>query len=121
MELEWIGDGEREKTKDEQNTEKKAKIAGSSAGEVYASEVNSWIEKKDSRLGMQTRDSKKFLEKLTWLTSNEAADYLRLPSVGALRVLVCKRRVPFHKLGRSLRFKRAELECLLESSKNGGH
>jgi len=66
------------------------------------------------------QDQKKFFENLTWLTSNEAADYLRLPSVGALRVLVCKRRLPFHKLGRSLRFKRVELDRLLEASKHFG-
>ena len=67
-----------------------------------------------------TQDSRKFFENLTWLTSSEAAEYLRLPSVGALRVLVCKRRLPFHKLGRSLRFKRAELDRLLEVSKQIG-
>lgn len=58
-----------------------------------------------------------FFENLTWLTSNEATEYLRLPSVGALRVLVCKRKIPFHKLGRSLRFKKSELDRLLEDSR----
>ena len=60
-------------------------------------------------------------ENLTWLTSNEATDYLRLPSVGALRVLVCERRIPFHKLGRSLRFKKTELDRLLDASRNGAY
>lgn len=68
----------------------------------------------------EKRNSSVFFENLTWLTANEAAQYLRLPSVGALRVLVCKRRIPFHKLGRRLRFKKVELDRLLESSRNGG-
>jgi excisionase family DNA binding protein len=59
-------------------------------------------------------------ENLIWLTSKEASTYLRLPSVGALRVMVCKRQIPFHKLGRSLRFKRSELDRFIESSRNGG-
>lgn len=59
-------------------------------------------------------------ENLIWLTSKEASIYLRLPSVGALRVMVCKRQIPFHKLGRSLRFKRSELDRFIESSRNGG-
>ena len=65
-------------------------------------------------------DSAVLFDNLTWLTANEAAQYLRLPSVGALRVLVCKRDVPFHKLGRRLRFKKVELDQLLETSRNGG-
>ena len=119
MELEWIGDGEREKKKDENNTENKLQITKSSTGEALKNAVNSETER-NTQLGMQLRDSKKFFENLTWLTSNEAADYLRLPSVGALRVLVCKRRIPFHKLGRSLRFKRVELDRLLDASKHLG-
>lgn len=61
-----------------------------------------------------------FFENLTWLNANEAAEYLRLPSVGMLRVLVCERRVPFHKLGRRLRFKRVDLDRFLETSRTGG-
>lgn len=64
--------------------------------------------------------SNSFFESLTWLTAVEAAAYLRLPSVGALRILVCRRRVPFHKFGGRLRFKRQELDRLLEISRNGG-
>lgn len=55
-------------------------------------------------------------ENLKWLTSREAVDYLRLPSVGALRQLVYRRRIPYSKLGRSLRFNRQELDRFLESS-----
>jgi excisionase family DNA binding protein len=58
-------------------------------------------------------------ENLAWLTSEEAAVYLRLPSVGALRVLVCRRKLPFHKLGRRLRFNKMELDGLLDASGKG--
>jgi excisionase family DNA binding protein len=78
------------------------------------------VEQPGSRPRRQMRGTGKIFENLTWLTSNEAAEYLRLPSVGALRVLVWKRQLPFHKLGRSLRFKRAELDRLLEVSRIGG-
>ena len=119
MELEWNGEREKRENK-EKNKTKYTENKVKTAGEVYTGGVNSEEEKMKSRLGMQSRYSKQFLENLTWLTSNEAANYLRLPSVGALRVLVCKRRVPFHKLGRSLRFKRVELDRLLEASKHLG-
>lgn len=86
------------------------------AGDVYAVGVKSKAAKGSRKM---TWNSSLIFENLTWLTSIEAAQYLRLPSVGALRVLVCKRRVPFHKLGRSLRFKKRDLDRLLETSRNG--
>lgn len=58
----------------------------------------------------------KFFDNLKWLTSRETVAYLRLPSLGALRQLVYRRQIPYCKLGRSLRFSRAELDRLLESS-----
>lgn len=61
-----------------------------------------------------------FIENSTWLNSKEAAAYLRLPSVGILRVMVCKRQIPFYKLGNRLRFKRIELNKFIEASLNGG-
>lgn len=57
-----------------------------------------------------------FFDNLKWLTSRETVAYLRLPSLGALRQLVYRRQIPYCKLGRSLRFNRAELDRLLESS-----
>ena len=57
-----------------------------------------------------------FFENLKWLTSREAVVYLRLPSVGALRNLVYQRKIPYAKLGRSLRFDRVALDRFLESS-----
>lgn len=57
-----------------------------------------------------------FFDNLKWLTSRETVKYLRLPSLGALRQLVYRRQIPYCKLGRSLRFNRAELDRLLETS-----
>lgn len=88
------------------------------SGEVYMGVVDS-KEKESSRKVLSTWGSSLIFENLTWLTSNEAAAYLRLPTVGALRVLVCRRKVPFHKLGRSLRFNRNELDRLLKASGKG--
>lgn len=88
------------------------------SGEVYTSRLRS-INKSVARV-RQSRNTEVIFENLTWLTSKEAAEYLRLPSVGVLRWLVSQRRVPFRKLGRSLRFKKSELDRLLEASAIGG-
>lgn len=64
----------------------------------------------------------KSLSQVTWLNSKEAAIYLRLfrdngtPCVESLRNLVHQRKLPFYKLGGRLRFKRIELDKLLEAS-----
>lgn len=51
-----------------------------------------------------------------WLNSKEAAEYLRI-SENNLRTKVSRGEVPVSgRLGRSLRFKREELDRLLESS-----
>lgn len=50
--------------------------------------------------------------KLEWLTSREAALFLRV-SVGQLRNMVWRRQVKFYKLGRKLRFSRRDIEKLL--------
>ncbi len=57
-----------------------------------------------------------FFDNLTWLTTKEAAEYLRLPSVNALRNLVYKRIVPYRRFGRHLRFKKTELDSLIDNS-----
>ncbi len=57
----------------------------------------------------------KLFENLIWLNSKEAAEYLRV-SCGALRLLVYRGVIKPYKLGRSSRFKRSELDRLLESS-----
>ena len=57
-----------------------------------------------------------FFDNSKWLTAKEAAQYLRLSSVEVLRNMVCQRRVPCYKLGKSLRFKVSELDSLMEAS-----
>ncbi|MBY0471522.1 helix-turn-helix domain-containing protein [bacterium] len=59
------------------------------------------------------------LEKAVWLNTQEAARYLRI-SPQALRNHVYRGDVPFYKFRRSLRFKRTELDRLLEGTKQGG-
>lgn len=63
---------------------------------------------------------RQLLEKLKWLTSEEAFRYLGLPSVERLRNLVHQRRVPFYKPFGRLLFKRSELDKLVEATRNGG-
>lgn len=48
-----------------------------------------------------------------WLDADEAAEYLRLRSRRALYDHVRRGRVPAHRLGRLLRFRRAELDAAL--------
>lgn len=49
-----------------------------------------------------------------WLSSEQAAHFLGL-SENALRIMVCRRKVKFSKLGRRLRFRMSDLEGLLLS------
>ena len=49
-----------------------------------------------------------------WLTAGEAAAYLRLPTVHALYKRVERGQVPAHRWGRLFRFRRSELDALLE-------
>jgi excisionase family DNA binding protein len=59
-------------------------------------------------------------ENLIWLNSAEAALYLRVTTAN-LRVMVCRGHLKPYKLLNRLRFKRSELDALLESSlKKGG-
>ncbi len=49
-----------------------------------------------------------------WLSADEAAAYLRLPSRKALYAAVARGTVPVHRLGRRrVRFHRGELDALL--------
>lgn len=64
--------------------------------------------------------AEKFIEnQAVWMTSAEAARYLR-KSVGALRVMVCRRQIRARKFHRRLYFKRLELDRLLDSSEIKG-
>jgi excisionase family DNA binding protein len=52
-----------------------------------------------------------------WLTAGEAAEYLRLPSVQAVYKRVERGQLPVHRFGRLHRFRRAELDALLEGGR----
>jgi len=45
-----------------------------------------------------------------WLDADEATTYLRLPSRKSLYSAVARGTVPAHRLGRRVRFRRAELD-----------
>ncbi len=47
-----------------------------------------------------------------WLTADEAKDYLRFPSRDALYQAVHRGQIPARRIGRRLRFRRAELDAL---------
>jgi excisionase family DNA binding protein len=51
--------------------------------------------------------------RLRWLTADEATAYLGFPTRKALYAAVERGQVPAHRLGRRLRFRRAELDALL--------
>ncbi len=51
-----------------------------------------------------------------WLTPNEATAYLKLPTRDALYQAVHRGQVPVHRLGRRLRFRRAELDARLRAA-----
>lgn len=57
-------------------------------------------------------------EKVEWLTSKEAAEFLRV-SEGTLRNMASNGKIPYSKLGRSNRYSRQELHSLLLSNKRG--
>ncbi len=63
--------------------------------------------------------SELLFDNLTWMTSVEAARYLR-KSVGALRTAVCRGQISCRKWRRRLYFRRSELDRLLENSQHMG-
>lgn len=56
-----------------------------------------------------------FFENLVWLTTEEAARYLR-KSTNAIRILVHKKILRARKFQRRLYFKKSELDELIETS-----
>ncbi len=64
-------------------------------------------------------ESTKFFDNLTWLNASEAADYLRI-SIPNLRTKVCRHQIKAYKLGNRLRFKKSELDQLMESNLSKG-
>lgn len=56
--------------------------------------------------------------KTEWLTTNEAADYLRI-SPGSLRNMSSSGTIPFAKLGRRNRYLKSDLDRILLSNSRG--
>lgn len=54
-------------------------------------------------------------DNLKWMTTNEAAAYLR-KSTNAIRTAVCRGHIKARKFRRRLYFKRSELDRLIETS-----
>lgn len=54
-------------------------------------------------------------DRLKWMTSKEAAFYLRV-SVGQLRNMVWRGQVKCYRIRNRLRFLRSDLDCLLKPS-----
>ena len=60
-------------------------------------------------------DTEPIFDNLVWMTSAEAASYLR-KTAGAIRVMVCRRQIRARKFRRRLYFKRSELDRVLDTS-----
>lgn len=60
-------------------------------------------------------DSDRLFENLIWMTTEEAARYLR-KSPNAIRIMVHKQVLKARKFRRRLYFKRCELDSLIETS-----
>lgn len=58
-------------------------------------------------------EGQQIFENLVWLSSAEAAAYLRKTS-GAIRIAVCRGHLPAHKWRRRLYFKKSDLDFVLE-------
>jgi excisionase family DNA binding protein len=60
-----------------------------------------------------------FFNNLIWLTTKEAAEYLRI-TPNNLRVMIYRGKIEPRNLNNRHRFKKEELDKLIESSKNNG-
>ncbi len=71
---------------------------------------------------LETKEDKKnsvFFENLEWMTSEEAAQYLRR-SVGQIRNMVYRGQIKYRKFNDRLYFKKLDLERAIEFSSKGG-
>lgn len=62
-----------------------------------------------------SKESVEFFNNLKWMTTNEAALYLR-KSANAIRTAICRGQITAYKFRRRLYFKRSELDRLIETS-----
>jgi excisionase family DNA binding protein len=72
----------------------------------YSQKNNSFFEEKKEKI---------FKIKNEWMTTNEAAIYLR-KSANAIRTMVCRGQIKARKFRRRLYFNRSELDKLIETS-----
>jgi excisionase family DNA binding protein len=68
---------------------------------------------------VESNESTTLFENLKWMTTSEAATYLR-KSANALRTAVCRGQITARKFRRRLYFKRSELDRLIETSTTVG-
>lgn len=62
-----------------------------------------------------SNESVEFFNNLKWMTTNEAALYLR-KSANAIRTAICRGHIKAYKFRRRLYFKKSELDRLIETS-----
>lgn len=67
----------------------------------------------------ESKESVLLFNNLKWMTTNEAAFYLR-KSANAIRTAICRGQITAYKFRRRLYFKRSELDRLLETSSTVG-
>lgn len=63
----------------------------------------------------ENQNSAPFFEKLKWITTREAAEYLRL-SVGQIRNMVWRGQLTSYRLNNRLRFLKSDLDKIMKSS-----
>ena len=70
---------------------------------------------RDQNVSHKTCDSDLLFDNLVWLTTEEAAQYLR-KSPNAIRIMVHKKVLKSRKFRRRLYFKKSELDAMIETS-----
>jgi excisionase family DNA binding protein len=70
-------------------------------------------------VGVNSRSDSLFFENQVWLSSEEAATYLRR-SVGQVRNMVHRRQLGYRKFCRRLYFRRTDLDRVIETSHKRG-
>jgi excisionase family DNA binding protein len=68
-----------------------------------------------SKYSIEELSSAQLFDKLKWMTSKEAAFYLRV-SVGELRNMAYRNQIVFYRLNNRLRFLRSDLDQALKPS-----
>jgi len=85
-------------------------------GDIREKRKNKTRTRNENASGVNSESEIMFFENLVWMTSAEAAIYLR-KSYGALRVMVCRGYIKPRRFRRRWYFRRYELDQLIENSK----